>query len=476
MPQVVEVNGFKFMPMTTLMSVNVMRALGDHIDGDSYESAGAFQQEVGKMVEQNSPTMGGMFNMVNLAGEWPPAPDVVASLGKVTQMLEDVEKKAGVTFQRTVGITPGDTGMFMLDHTHSIHIDYSAAKGKFPPYEHLKNIMFHEASHAYYGDNASQAPLMGAISCLAPTANALDLYQHDKGLFEKLLTHQFESLDQFEDTLKTLSQGVNNHLSPLARVASDVMQQTGEQILADMYGAGKIEAALREIPAKPEQSLLEQMIKLQFAFPIPTQEQQRQGRENIAAITKQDVEKGKTDGELDGQMDRLIKQNIEFFTSGEPHFALTESDRARVDQLMQKYMVPMHKQMGEIVDFTKRFSLAFERRADDFMVANSDDPHTAPETLALLDKIDRSKYAMLPQAQEQESLNAHDSLDARVARARKVAEFITEVRTVKGKDADVLTALRSAPVADFDVKPALQRADGKEWTGSLGDRTGRKLG
>jgi len=450
MPDVIEVNGFKFMPMTTLMNVNVMRAMGQRVGNDAFEAAGSFQNEMDKHLAQNSPTMGEAFNTVNLVGEWPPEPQVVASLGKVAEIMKEVEAKAGVTFQREVGITPGDSGMFMLDHTHSVHIDYSAAKGKFPPYEHLKNIMFHEASHAYYGDNASQVPLAGAVMCLQPAANVLDLYRHDRATFEKLLTHQFESVDQFETTLKRISEGVDSHLAPLTRISPDIMEMKSEQILADMYGERKIEAALGQIPKEPEQALIEPMIKLQIGFPVPTQEQQRKARENLAAIATRDAEKGKTGGEImpgiaisaEG-MDALIKRNIEFFTSEEPHFALNEADRKRIDQLVHDYALPMHQKSDVIKKFAQRFSVAFERRADDFMVANSDDPHTAPQTLALLDKIDRSKYAAFPQAQEQDTFNEHDPLDVRISRAEKLAQFVTEVRATAGKDADVLAALRT---------------------------------
>lgn len=472
MSRIIEVDGSKFLPSRTLTTVNTMSAMG--MASDNAEDRAAqlieadrFLQVSARRIGRNSPTLGEGYNVANLKDEWPPEPEVIASLTKVTSMLRQVEAKTGVTFRREVGLTPGDTGLFMLDNMHSVHMDYSAATGKFPPYEHLKNIMLHESSHAFHEDNAKAARLNAAVVILESAAQPFDLYQYDKPTFEKLLTHQFKNLDEFEATYKGVSKGADDYLAPLTASVPGALKMKPDAILGDMYSQRKIETALKLIPPLPDEELKQSIGKLSAAFPVPTREQMRIGRKNLEYIAQRDAEKGKTGGMMQPGFamspegyDALIKNGIDFFTSGESNFTLSDADRARVDRVVKETMAPMVAHAEEIKGFARRYSVAFERRADDFMVAHADDPHSVPETLAMLDKIDSGKYAELSQIQWQEpDHNEHDLLDARIARSKKMADFTTRVREVAGKDADVMAALYASSRANQQKGKAAKRGD-----------------
>lgn len=438
MTNLVKSGDYTFAPFLSVMMYTIQNsmksdALKQPMDAKKLAEVEASMEEIAK---QSAPFMEGAENSGQLAN-WPPADDIKENLAAITAMLQETEHKTGVQFNKLIGVAPSSSGLFSVSGDQNITIDYGAIKGETFSHERLADIVNHEAGHVHYRD----LELNGVASAVADRMNQLtvimELHRDNPNLFYKTVQDNYGSIEEFGQQIKEINAAVSNFVEPL----STVIDMDHKAILHDMYSDKSVEESLDKVSSgNGFQQIYASVVPLQFIFPVATKSQ--------AVQVKEAMEKMKQHGKQNNQDTTMIEQHYmeaygsSFNQDEKVEIDIAEADKAKIDQLMNETVLPLSQYPERLRKFSHETRLAAEFRADDFSVAFSENPKDAHlclvELEGMVEKIKQnspSQVAMMEQAAE---ADPHPPLDVRIARSKKLGEYVAALRAEKGPEANLL--------------------------------------
>jgi|GEM_PF-6263912 len=415
MADIVEYDDFRFMPAMLLQNKLMLEASGMGYEAEDED----FEELMAGLSEVSFGHDNIIADALSMEGFWPPTDAQLEKVGTVMELLRDVEKETGVSFQRQVGVAPTNSGLYSVNEDGFIMMDCNALTGDSPNLSTLKNIMLHEAGHMHYQDTHQLSALAMACELTKPLQATYDAYARDKALFYDVVSHGYENVDAFEAALKDAQNDIDTFLEPLSRLPKPIKMLSSDSILNDMYGDGIVANCLQEAIENPENMSFKHVMDIAEAFPFYTEDDMARKRQQDAIINvaeREDV----------SSIDEQYALQVAFITSRDAKFTITDKDKARIDGLVESALKPLCAQRQDIMDFAQRVSIAAEFRADDFALAHSDNPTMAVFMLQNLEELLKHNDELASLAPEH--VNSHPDTSARMARAEVFADMIEKAQ------------------------------------------------